>query len=120
MDLSGVELVLAAGVMVLLLLALAQRHTVARLKERVERLEQGGHLQPRFGVHPQAQPSGHLQSHSGVYPAATTPGFSGLPADVEHEVRRLVDSGKKIVAIKLVRERTGLGLKDAKDLVERM
>ena len=36
----------------------------------------------------------------------------------EGEVRRLLAAGKKIEAIKLVRERTGLGLKEAKDLVE--
>jgi len=35
------------------------------------------------------------------------------------EVRRALERGKKIEAIKLVRQRTGLGLKEAKDLVER-
>ena len=34
------------------------------------------------------------------------------------EARQLVKSGRKIEAIKLVRESTGLGLKEAKDLVE--
>ena len=36
------------------------------------------------------------------------------------ELLRLVDQGKAIAAIKLVRERTGLGLKEAKDYVERL
>jgi ribosomal protein L7/L12 len=35
------------------------------------------------------------------------------------EVRAALERGNKIEAIKLVRERTGLGLKEAKDLVER-
>jgi len=35
------------------------------------------------------------------------------------EVRAALAGGNKIEAIKLVRERTGLGLKEAKDLVER-
>ena len=36
------------------------------------------------------------------------------------EVRRLKESGKLINAIKLYRERTGVGLKEAKDAVEGM
>ena len=36
------------------------------------------------------------------------------------EVRRLKESGKLIDAIKLYRENTGLGLKEAKDAVEGM
>jgi ribosomal protein L7/L12 len=35
------------------------------------------------------------------------------------DVRSALAQGDKIAAIKLVRERTGLGLKEAKDLVER-
>jgi ribosomal protein L7/L12 len=35
------------------------------------------------------------------------------------EVRLALERGDKIAAIKLVRARTGLGLKEAKDLVER-
>jgi hypothetical protein len=41
-----------------------------------------------------------------------------LPAPWEPEAREMVKNGKKINAIKLVREQTGLGLKEAKDLVE--
>lgn len=36
------------------------------------------------------------------------------------EVRQLLSEGKKIDAIKVLREATGLGLKEAKDLVEMM
>lgn len=34
--------------------------------------------------------------------------------------RRLLDSGKNIQAIKLVREETGMGLREAKEYVERL
>lgn len=51
-------------------------------------------------------------------PAPATPeGEAALLA--EPEVREALDAGHKIEAIKLVRERTGLGLKEAKELVER-
>jgi len=38
--------------------------------------------------------------------------------DIDEHVRNLVDEGKKIEAIKLYRQTTGLGLKEAKDAVE--
>jgi ribosomal protein L7/L12 len=37
-----------------------------------------------------------------------------------HDVLRLLREGKKIEAIKVYRERTGAGLKEAKDAVERL
>ena len=39
---------------------------------------------------------------------------------MSEEVRRLATSGRKIEAIKLLREKSGLGLKEAKDLVDRL
>jgi hypothetical protein len=36
------------------------------------------------------------------------------------EVRTAIEGGRKIEAIRLVREHTGLGLKEAKELVERL
>lgn len=42
------------------------------------------------------------------------------PGNAEEAVRALLDSGNKIEAIKRVRDQTGLGLKEAKDLVEAM
>ena len=39
-------------------------------------------------------------------------------AELEQEVRVMLSSGAKIEAVKLVRERTSLGLKEAKELVE--
>ncbi|GAA2721404.1 ribosomal protein L7/L12 [Actinocorallia aurantiaca] len=41
-----------------------------------------------------------------------------LTPELLAEIRRLLAREKKIPAIKLLRERTGLGLKDAKDLAE--
>ncbi len=40
------------------------------------------------------------------------------PQELEAEVRVMLANGEKIEAIKLVREVTGLGLKEAKDYVE--
>jgi len=41
-----------------------------------------------------------------------------VPAEVEAKARALLDRDQKIVAIKLVREASGMGLKEAKDWVE--
>jgi ribosomal protein L7/L12 len=43
-----------------------------------------------------------------------------LPPETEVEVRALLENGGKIAAIKLVRASSGAGLKEAKDLVERI
>ncbi len=40
------------------------------------------------------------------------------PDTIRHDVERLARAGRKIEAIKLVRERAGLGLKEAKAFVE--
>jgi hypothetical protein len=42
----------------------------------------------------------------------------GAPSGLSAGVRQLADDGQKIQAIKLHREETGLGLKEAKDAVE--
>jgi ribosomal protein L7/L12 len=44
----------------------------------------------------------------------------GAPADPDAHVAELLARGNKIEAIKLVRQHTGLGLKEAKDYVERL
>ena len=44
--------------------------------------------------------------------------FSSLAAPNQTEIDRLIMEGKTIEAIKLVREGTGLGLKEAKDAVD--
>ncbi len=43
-----------------------------------------------------------------------------LPSETRAEVERLLTNGQVINAIKLVREATGSGLKDAKDAVDEM
>jgi large subunit ribosomal protein L7/L12 len=70
-----------------------------RLRERVSLLE--------------AQVA-ELYSQLGVDPAQASPGSTEL----DPEVVRLVNNGKRITAIKLYRERTGVGLKEASDVIE--
>ncbi|MBK8285400.1 MAG: ribosomal protein L7/L12 [Ahniella sp.] len=41
-----------------------------------------------------------------------------MPADVQAEILDNLRSGQKIEAIKRLREQTGLGLKECKDLVD--
>ena len=48
----------------------------------------------------------------------TTQDFAGHEDDVEGRVRSLLAEGRKIEAIKVYREATGAGLKEAKDAVE--
>jgi len=43
-----------------------------------------------------------------------------VPAEIRMEIERLLANGQVINAIKLVREATGSGLKDAKDAVDEM
>ena len=43
-----------------------------------------------------------------------------VPAEIRMEIERLLADGQVINAIKLVREVTGSGLKDAKDAVDQM
>ena len=53
--------------------------------------------------------------------AAAAPGAAAAPVEEEKDEFDVVleaDGGKKIQVIKVVRELTGLGLKEAKDLVE--
>jgi ribosomal protein L7/L12 len=69
-----------------------------------------------------------LSGQSLLMPAQPVMGSVGDVNDVEEgaalallaEVRQLALSGKKIAAIKLYREKTGVGLKEAKDVVDRM
>ncbi len=51
--------------------------------------------------------------------ASPAPTFDQLAILASAEIRGALEQGNKIAAIKLVRERTGLGLREAKDLVER-
>jgi ribosomal protein L7/L12 len=79
---------------------------VARLEEQVARLsavlaERDGVMQP-----PAASPG----------PAVEVP--APAPAQDYPEARALAAGGQKIHAIKVIRDQTGMGLRQAKDLVE--
>ncbi|MCV7229796.1 ribosomal protein L7/L12 [Mycolicibacterium komossense] len=52
---------------------------------------------------------------SGVVPVAQSP-QSGVSA----EVRQLALQGQRIQAIKVLRDQTGMGLREAKDIVDRL
>ena len=49
-------------------------------------------------------------------PASPPVGIS--PETLEFEVRELIRQGRKVMAVKRVRELTGMGLKEAKDYVD--
>jgi ribosomal protein L7/L12 len=55
---------------------------------------------------------------AGQLPAVSMPATVPPPADPMHAASALLATGNKIEAIRLVREQTGLGLKEAKDYVE--
>ena len=85
------------------------------LEQRVARLEaQVAALMPLLDIDQQAptwqQPSEPAQSASGPL----------MVPEVDVDVARILARGNKIEAIKLAREKYGLGLKEAKDYVERM
>lgn len=69
-------------------------------------------------VQPQPQPP----APDSRPPAADSPRAApgGVNLQLGRDLEQLLSSGKKIEAIKIVRERTGLSLKDAKDAVERL
>lgn len=52
--------------------------------------------------------------------AAAPPVDDAVHEPVSAEVRQLALLGKKIEAIKVLREQTGLGLKECKDIVDRL
>ncbi|HYF61401.1 MAG TPA: ribosomal protein L7/L12 [Herpetosiphonaceae bacterium] len=54
------------------------------------------------------------------YAQPVSAGVIALSPDAEREVRREIAAGNKIMAIKIVREASGAGLKEAKDFVEAM
>jgi ribosomal protein L7/L12 len=84
------------------------------LKDRVARLEAAvGALQGQV-----AALTGGAVAAGGQVPYAGNPATAD--SDWLAEARRLKESGNKIEAIKLYREHTGLGLKEAKDAVEEL
>lgn len=89
--------------------------------QRIERLEYAVDvLCRRLGLNPEAllgsrsAPSPISDAVPPGYPAPARPGAPALPA----EFYSLISQGKKIQAIKMYRELTGVGLKQAKDFVD--
>ncbi|MBO9625075.1 MAG: ribosomal protein L7/L12 [Microbacterium sp.] len=91
-------------------------HTGVGLKEAKDRVESwapGSALR----TPPLVAPRSDALSPRALSPRALSPRAS-LPPEVAAEVDRLVAAEQKISAIKLLREYTGLGLKESKDHVE--
>lgn len=65
-------------------------------------------------------PSGGLYRHPSPAASAARLGSDApMPSgEIDEDIRQLALNGKKIEAIKLLRQRTGMSLKDSKDAVE--
>jgi hypothetical protein len=74
---------------------------------------------PRLGASPPPPRAEPPRASPRPWPAGAAP-IGDLAAELDAEVRALLAVDRKIDAIKLVRAATGLGLAEAKDLVERM
>jgi ribosomal protein L7/L12 len=84
------------------------------LQRRVEELERRvAALERALNGGRAARPTGELTETSGSEIFAPRVGVSAM-------VRQLAIQGNKIAAIKLLRDETGLGLREAKDAVERL
>lgn len=91
-----------------------RQHTGVRLQEAKDRID-------HWSISTTA-PHTAAVSHASVARSSITATASSvrgeLPASVAAEIDRLVAADQKIQAIKIVREQTGFGLKESKDLVE--
>lgn len=72
---------------------------------------------PRLGT--PAPPPPPMPMPTRTWPAGAAP-IGDLAEEIAGEVRELLAAGHKIEAIKLVRAATGMGLAEAKEMVERM
>ena len=85
---------------------------------RTERSDQPGHV----GMPLQATEALHVSRLEGKIDALLRQqGIQYDPlGEVPAQVREALDQGKRILAIKRLREATGLGLKDAKDQIDEL
>ncbi|WP_372968031.1 ribosomal protein L7/L12 [Microbacterium sp.] len=93
---------------------LYRQHTGARLQEAKDRID---HWSVSTTA-PHLAAVSHAAAASSSITATPSSVRGALPASVVSEVDRLIAGDQKIHAIKLVREHTGFGLKQAKDIVE--
>ncbi|WP_458461474.1 ribosomal protein L7/L12 [Paenibacillus sp.] len=95
-------------ILVLLVRVTSLQRQLNELKRDVERLENGSTASTRsdfnYTLSPKEAPS----------PYTSQPG----PTDLDQELLALIQQGKKIMAIKRLREARGLSLKEAKDYVD--
>ncbi len=92
-------------------------HSGTGLKEAKDRID---HWSVSTTAPHTAAVSNTTATHSSITPTAATPSSvrAQLPASVASDIDKLVAGGSKIAAIKALREHTGLGLKESKDLIE--
>ncbi|MFJ6532807.1 ribosomal protein L7/L12 [Microbacterium sp. NPDC091662] len=92
-------------------------HSGTGLKEAKDRID---HWSVSTTAPHTAAVSNTTATHSAITPTAATPSSvrAQLPASVASDIDKLVAGGAKIAAIKALREHTGLGLKESKDLIE--
>ncbi|OMF15479.1 hypothetical protein BK131_11465 [Paenibacillus amylolyticus] len=103
-----VWIVLLLLILVLLVRVTSLQRQLNELKRDVERLENGTISSARsdfnYTLSPKEAPPAHTSQ-----PA---------PTDLDQELIALIQQGKKIMAIKRLREARGLSLKEAKDYVD--
>ncbi|MBB5894639.1 ribosomal protein L7/L12 [Kutzneria kofuensis] len=101
MDPTLTAVLVGVAVLVLLLAVAGRGGSTKQLERRLDRLER------KLDV---------LMQHLDV----PQPGLAGPDLAVDQDVVALARAGRKIEAIKRYRELTGVGLKEAKDAVERI
>jgi ribosomal protein L7/L12 len=93
---------------------------VGRRRRDERMLMQPSPLAPAVGQQQQWQPAQQSQQEQprvgGSYGGANL----GIDVELGRHLEQLLSAGNKIEAIRVVRERTGMGLKESKDAVERL
>ncbi|TDL70886.1 hypothetical protein E2R58_09580 [Paenibacillus amylolyticus] len=101
-----VWIVLLLLILVLLVRVTSLQRQLNELKSDVERLENGSTVNARSDF------------NYTLSPKETSPSHTSQPAQSDLELLTLIQQGKKIMAIKRLREARGLSLKEAKDYVD--
>jgi ribosomal protein L7/L12 len=94
------------------------QNRVSRLEEQVARLTAGLSAQAAAAAVPSTLEPEAMPTPPTAAPVQV-PIYTPMPGDDSYaEARALAAAGNKIHAIKVVREQSGMGLRQAKDLVE--